>query len=231
MSLLVGLPTYDGTRYNTTAIVRFLKEVDPAHVHLVETRSSLLPYSFNLVWATALNMRPSVTHLLLWHADISPTIKRWLVVLFEEMEHHKADVLSVVVPIKNQTGLTSTALDTDPWEPRRYSLKEVHEGPVTWTHPQLLINTGLMLVDFTKPWVEQVHFQLRDTLVRTEKGWQPYTEPEDWNFSRQCHALGVSLYATRAVTVDHVGPTKWSSSETWGYATDDEWRATRDSGQ
>lgn len=33
--------------------------------------------------------------------------------------------------------------------------------------------------------------------------------PEDWNFSRQCHALGVKVAATQKLTLIHYGRMGW----------------------
>lgn len=229
MSLFIGLPTYDGRRENGMAVARVLKETKPEYVGLVEFKGSLLSHSFNSLWASALNMRTGpvpVQYFLLWHADVIPRTPGWLNVFFLEMEKHGADVLSAVIPIKNELGMTSTARDTDRWEPRRYSTTEVKAmAEPTWTEPDLLVNTGLMLVDFTKPWVEQICFTINDEIRHCPDGkWRAYAEPEDWGFSRQAHKLGASIFATKAVHVDHVGSKFYSNQDAWGFADTEAWR-------
>lgn len=224
--VLVGAPTYDGTRYNSIALARLLRGQAPdTLVNLVEFSGSVLTYSFNALWAAALNLRAAevpVTHFLLLHADIQPEQDNWLEIMLNEMARTKAEVLSAVVPIKNDKGLTSTAWDTDPWLPLRFSTTEIEAiKEPTWTQPDLLINTGLLLVDFTKPWVEKIVFHMHDTIVKDASGrFQARFAPEDWDFSRQCHALGIPVYATKAVTVGHVGRAVYSSRNVWGYPTD-----------
>lgn len=231
--VVIGLPSYDGTRYNGMALARLLKNPPPdLLINLIELRTSALAFGFNILWANVLNFRQHPTHppthYLLWHADVVPQTENWLGIMLSEMERVGADVLSAVIPIKNELGMTSTAREADPpnrWRPLRYTLTEVSVmADPTWTAPGLLVNTGLMLVDLRKDWVERVHFTLNDRIYRGSDGkWRASMEPEDWNFSRQCHALGVSLYATKAIVVDHVGTTNYRSSNVWGYPTDIEY--------
>jgi predicted O-methyltransferase YrrM len=213
------------------AIARLLKAPPSGfkHVHLMEMSVSLLAHCFNNLWAVALNLRPRVTHFLLWHSDILPAVDRWAEVLREQMEYHDVRVISAVSPIKSAAGMTSTARDRGQFDARRYSLAEILSGPETLTSrdiPDLLINTGLMLVDLREPWAEQVHFEINDRIVKEGDRWVAQTEPEDWNFSRQLARLGVPFAATRAVAVEHVGEHRYSSAEAWGFPTDDEYRAT-----
>lgn len=224
-SILIGLPTYDGTSHSRIHIVRLLKNA-PCELQFLEMRTSVLPYNFNILWTATLNHRPRFTDFLLWHADVLPQGEQWLSVLLSERDRVKADVISAVIPIKNEQGMTSTARDTDFWNPDRYSLAEVNAmTEPTWTTPDLLLNTGLMLVDFTKPWVEQVHFQFHDRIVKDEDGkFKAQFAPEDWDFSRQCHTLGLSVYATKAVPVLHRGVYDYPSNGVWGFETDKAYR-------
>jgi NAD(P)-dependent dehydrogenase (short-subunit alcohol dehydrogenase family) len=90
-------------------------------------------------------------------------------------------VLSVVSPIKSNKGLTSTAVNSDHWRPRRYTLKEMAAMPPTFTLPDLLINTGLMLVNLSGPWVEEVCFDVNNLVYKAPNGrWKSEMEPEDW---------------------------------------------------
>lgn len=231
--VLVGAPTYDGTRHNSLPIARLLRHPPKdVLVNLIEYSGSVLCYAFNSLWANALNLRTCeapVTHFLLMHADIVPEQDRWLEIMLSEQARVGADVLSAVVAIKNDHGMTSTAWDTDTWNPLRFTTTEISQmSELTWTQPDLLVNTGLMLVDFTKPWVEEACFTMKDRIVKGEDGrFKAQFVPEDWNFSRDCHAKGVGVYATRAVTVMHVGRAGYSTKNVWGYPTDLEYRAAR----
>jgi hypothetical protein len=97
-------------------------------------------------------------------------------------------------------------------------MKQVMKMPWTWTSEDLLFNTGLMLVDFTKgDWVNNVCFHMRDEIIRILAGpRQVNIEPEDWNFSRQCRALGVRAYVTRRVKVKHHGDKEYTNDSPWG---------------
>lgn len=192
--------------------------------------SSLLTYNFNDGWAIALNLRDEgkVTHFLLWHADIVPQGDDWLETLYLEMARVEADVLSVISPIKNQNGLTSTARDTDPWRPIRYTMTEILARPLTWTEPDLLVNTGLLLIDLQGAWIERdpglaVCFTMRDQVARNpETGrWEPDIAPEDWGFSRHARAAGARIWVTRAVMLDHWGEFPYPNHVAWGAKVDE----------
>jgi len=89
--------------------------------------------------------------------------------------------------------------------------------------PNLLVNTGLLLVDMRQPWTEQICFTMNDRITQDASGmFRAAVEPEDWNFSRQCHSLGAKLAVTRKVTVDHYGTNAWSSDQSWGQEIDHE---------
>ena len=115
------------------------------------------------------------SHFCLLHDDIVPE-PLWLDKMMRIMEEQHADILSVVVPLKNDKGLTSTALDVgvgdeDPhWRVKRLTLKEIYNDyEPTFTHEKLLVNTGLMLVDLRKPWVENVWFAFEDKIIPDPK--------------------------------------------------------------
>lgn len=225
VKILVGTPTYDGMVANTGALL-ISKENDrvPKSLTYIKMKTSLLTQSFNIIWATALNLKqdPGLTHLLMLHADVIPVGNDWIDTLLEEMEATQADVLSAIIPIKDDRGLTSTAIDTDPWCPTRITLHQaINEMPTSWTSKDVLLNTGLMLVDFRKNWVTDICFTIKDKLViRPDGRWAAMVEPEDWNFSRQCHALGLKLVATRVVDVKHQGTKDYCSDMVWGQKGD-----------
>ncbi len=223
MNLLIANPSYNASVQNLRAQLAAYAASPGRTIHSFELASSLLTWCFNSAWATALNLKEQegLTHFLLWHADIRPRGDDWLDRFVAEMEATEADVLSAIVPIKDQRGLTSTAADTDPWRPIRITQRQAHDLPETWTAPWLLFNTGLMLVDFRKPWVYDVCFTMNDRIVRDERGmWTAMVEPEDWHFSRQCRQLGVRALVTRKIVVDHFGTGCWGSDKVWGEEVD-----------
>jgi hypothetical protein len=184
---------------------------------------SALTRNFNELWCAALNEREKgVTHFMMLHDDIAP--EPWFAdTMMDIMTSNNADVVSVIVPIKDHTGYTSTALDAppfagaDPWRVTRLTMHEVYNDyPATFTRHNLLINTGCMLVDIRKPWVEQVRFRFEDKIVKRNGKFYAENMPEDWLFSQDALKLGAKLYATRVVKVNHVGQIKFSNALTWG---------------
>ena len=220
--LLIANPSYDGRYQNLSAQLVAHRSLERDTYH-IEQWSSALTSSFNQMWCAGLNMRltDGITHFLLWHADVRPQGMDWLDILFQEMAMAGADVLSAIIPIKDDKGVTSTAFDVRQWQPLRVTQKQASELPETWTAENLLINTGLMLVDFQKPWVEQICFTVDNKIEKDPTGtWRSFFEPEDWNFSRQCRSLGVSMYVTRKIRVEHYGFKSYRSDDVWGNAVD-----------
>jgi len=127
----IAIPTYDGSVAAETATGLLSPGVKTEYTTMFHG-SSLLCRGFNTMFAMALNNRnKGFTHFLLHHADIGPEMG-WLDKMVEIMQREGADVLSAVSPIKNQEGLTSTALDED-WRgrsafvcPRRLTLHELY---------------------------------------------------------------------------------------------------------
>lgn len=204
------------------------------------SRSSLLAHGFNVLWATALAWQKAgaADYFLLHHDDVEVRTPGWLDVMLAEMTRVGAAVLSAVVPIKNGTGETSTAVETRcPWNPRRLTLAECLRLPRTFSGAdvggQLLVNTGLMLVNLSRPeWHETVSmfefgvtteelrfkFQIRDRIVPRPDGiLVAEVRPEDWEFSRECNGHGLPVFATTAVRLIHHGGFGWPN-----YAPDGE---------
>lgn len=190
--------------------------------------SSLLPSSFNMVLACALDLRDAgrATHMAMCHSDLQAPAG-WLDKLWAEMQYHGADFLSVVVPIKNASGDTSTAIGRadDPWTIDRYvRLEDVNTLPPTFGPRDvcgpgevLLVNTGLWLSDLRRPfWDSFVEreggFNLHSRIVRREDGSRRVqTRPEDWELSRHMHREGARYLATWKVEVRHEGLHLWSN--------------------
>jgi precorrin-6B methylase 2 len=81
-------------------------------------------------------------------------------------------VLGVVAPIKDQRGVTSTALahdDGDTWRVHcRLTMQEVYRLPETFTSEDvgrpLLVNTGCGSAGSTEAWARKVHFTINDRI-------------------------------------------------------------------
>jgi hypothetical protein len=203
------------------------------HKYSINTEGgSLLALVFNRLWVRALNRRTDgITHFAMHHADVEAPAG-WVDTLVEQMERHQADVLSVVLPIKDQRGLTSTGLQHAVTKRiRRLTMKEVVACNPTFgtvgagggPSEFLLVNTGLWICDFTKPWVEQVCFHILDGIRKEEDGtFQARAVPEDWNFSAWCAEQGLGVFATRCVAAKHHGRASYPNDSVWGtYETDE----------
>ena len=209
--VFIALPHYGTGVACTRALVEAQRRHPDWPLSMVERQFSGLTENFNALVCEMLTWRHRArfTHFLMVHADVRPAGDDWLGTLISEMARVDADVLSVVIPLKAAGGLTSTALDTDPWQPRRLTLSEVRERPVTFTDDALLVNTGLMLWRIGD-WCEHVHFRVRDAIVHEGGQWRAKFAPEDWEFSRDARALGLKLFATTAIGVEHVGAQVWA---------------------
>lgn len=153
-------------------------------------------------------------------------------------------MVSAVVPIKDQRGLTSTAVaheSGDPWKlDYRLTLKEAHALPETFTAADLgcpdrplLVNSGCWVCRFDPAWTHTrdaegnliFHFEIRNRIrpTRTKDG-KPHFKaeviPEDWLASRFLHKLGLRVAATRAVRLLHAGTYRFSNYEAWGWDCD-----------
>ncbi len=168
--------------------------------------SSLLTFGFNMLWTRALNSRAKrgITHFAMLHDDVCPDGNKWLDTLMAELVENDADMVSAVVPLKDERGLTSTAIETDhEWLPKKLSMTEVFDLPETFTHPGLLCNTGMWLCKLTEPWAEKVCFRQYDRIIEVDGQFAPQTMSEDWDFSRQLRGFGCKIMATRKVKLSH----------------------------
>ena len=205
MSLLVGMPSYDGTRLNAMAVAEILAR-DPEAV-LVEATGCFLPANRNDIWCEALNSTPRPTRLLWLDSDIMPDpLENFVGLLESEMKRTGADILGSVYAMKFGRNETSVALDGTEGRPaRRMQVPEISGKPVTWTDPRLLVGTGLVLVDFTKPWVEKVSFSTLDGIEKRGDRFVTVNDSEDYRWCRQARAQGASVYATTVLGTAHIG--------------------------
>lgn len=187
--------------------------------------SSLLAYGFNRLYADALNDRagdgkPGATHFIMLHDDVvpyDPPDVGWAQALVVEMIQNNLGALCAAVAIKDGTGDSSTAIDNDRNDPapaRRIRLEEFKDRKLITTReePRLLINTGCLCIDLTKPWAERLYFHVKDGIRKNAEGnFEPWVDPEDYNFSRMLRREGVHFGCTAAFETVHVGRRKYSS--------------------
>lgn len=207
-------------------------------VYCVRTHAcSLLALSFNSLWCMALNERVgpggrrNFGLFAMLHDDVAPIEPGWLDALVREYRASGADVLSAVVPIKDDRGLTSTAFYHPPTRKMtRLTMQEAANLPPTFDaaaagHPGCVVlpNTGLWVCDFTRPWVEKVCFTVRDRIHRNPDGaFAPQAFSEDWDFGVQAYRLGLKVMATTAVRLSHQGRFDYPNFVPWGLWKADE---------
>lgn len=174
-------------------------------------------YSFNQMWSRALDLRDSgeATHFAMLHSDIEPIDPAWLNRLYMEMVDHHLVAVSAVVPIKNDSGNTSTAIgdEVDPWHVLRYVRTDQRPHlPVTFTGEDvcergevLLINTGCLLIDMRPELWDDFEWKMRTRIRRTQRGRVCEMHSEDWEMSYHIHNSGARYGATWSVRLKHHG--------------------------
>lgn len=224
---LVGWP-----QYGAPSIGRTVDSGERDCVH-VRAEGSILVKTHGMSWEAALSHRDQgVTHVAICHADIFPQ-NGWLDALHEELLRADVDVLSVLMPKKEGTGETSTAIEcvSDGKLRRRIiTMREAELLPPTFTaadvHPGgwLLVNTGLMLARITTGvWPEEVTFQHVQWLDRRMTPPVHDHETEDWYMSRVLHVQGARVACTRKIAAAHRGTFDFPNQGGWGSTARCEW--------
>lgn len=202
-------------------------------IRLVASGGGSMMSLFNRCLAAALGT-PGVSHLAILHTDVCPD-PWWLDTLYDEMEATRAAVMSAIVPIKNDRGVTSTAAGY-PWPSwwyDRLTMAEVMALPETITIADLppnasgcilLVNTGCMLIDLRHEWWGnrdyddrlQFCFRMEDRITRLKSGsYAVEFWPEDWRMSQYAAACGGVVAATRKVRLYH-GSAGCRNDRVWG---------------
>jgi hypothetical protein len=180
----------------------------------------LLDFNFNQYWAEALNQRDEsgATHFAMIHNDVCPEAG-WASILLDELTRLDADVVSAVVPLKDWSGDSSTAVydGENPWERRKLSMAECHGLPEAFSAEDagepLMLNTGLWICDLRKPWCDDWHFQSQTRIVWKNGRRVAEVMPEDWAFSHWLNQRGARLFATRKIKLLHVGQIGFPNAE------------------
>jgi hypothetical protein len=239
--VLLGMPGYGhltagaalGLYNSSTGQTKVGRRKLNLRVDIIGNEGSLLANNFNAIWCYAINEslagRP-FEYFAMLHSDVEPECG-WLDKMVAELERKQLDLLGAVVPIKDHHGLTSIALarkDAHTWRPQcRLTMHEVCQLPVTFTSEdvgyKLLLNTGCWVCKFDPKWATKVYFSINDRIRfdKTKKHYIAEVEPEDWHFSRQCHALKVDgrrfrIGATRVVKLNHAGWNRYGNDTGWG---------------
>lgn len=239
--LLIGMPTYDGNIDFQTQAAVYRETAGYAERVVASQQSSLLANCCNQLYCIALNDREQYGWFMLWHSDIRIKDPGLVSGLLAEMQRLGAGCISVLMPIKDEKGLTSTGLyyrDAQKKKRRRrLTMREAMQLPETfsaehlikfWDAPSssaLLVNTGLLLLDLSQPWAEKIYFNIRDRIIRQSDGkFVGVVDPEDWNLSRQLHELKVPVFCTRKYLAFHKGVGLYANQGDWGrWQTDNIW--------
>ncbi len=233
--VFIGQPQSHGQPREESSRAKF-SAIDPAAVDADRVEisanavsiSGSLSHSFNSLLAAALDSRDAgkTTHFAMLHDDIWPS-GPWVTQLWRAMRDCGADLISAVVPIKEEPpNKTSTAIGdlADRWKINRYINLEDRAnlpgtfGPEHVCRPDeiLLANTGCWLADVTKPWWDEFAdaggFNQDSRIGRNPDGTRSSEfEPEDWRMSRFLQARGARVYCTWDVPLRHGGWSWWTN--------------------
>ena len=257
MRILLGMPSNGSIHPDAaTAFHHPVGPDSPHEVRVKKTRGPEVLMNHNSLWADALDdyEAGNTDAFALLHSDVAAD-PGWLDILANELGD--ADVISAVIPIKNASGLTSTAVDDtgEPYLARRLVMKEIAALPKTFSDAEvggpILLNTGMWLVklgpwclktnpDGTTPFVfEFKHWIRRGDRGRKRDARQAGFWPDDWNLSRRFREAGLKQRATSAVKLIHYdGPFQAYPNfiEPYGWDTDIQngpkapWRIARSRG-
>ncbi len=243
--IFLGCPTHDSRLDSLTARRLFCSPSQLHEVMVADIGSSLLAQGCNALLAMALNGDYEWFSLL--HSDIVPE-PFWIDKLVAEADRCGADMLSAVVPIKNFSGITSTALAHSAAtggtrEFLRLTLAQIYHAdfPATFdiqaaaealgclpeplaVHdaPRIALwcNTGCFICRLNRDWDwSKVCFRIDDGLERVGNEWRDYNFPEDWHFSQAVADAGGKVMATKMVGLAHRGMIDFPSGP-WGEPRD-----------
>lgn len=229
-------PTHNGQLDNRMAKAFFAEASQDHRILNVVQQSSLLANACNNLWCTALNVKDqyNLTWFAMLHSDIIPE-PFWIDKLIRIAEEKGADLLSAIVPIKSDEGVTSTAVShpnsrfgasfrltqhqVNNVFPETFSLQDLVDGGHTNVDPtthDLMVNTGCMICRLDKGWWTDVYFTIADRIEYNHGKFYAQVDSEDWFFSKCIADNGGKVMATRAIKVQHLGTTAFHSDRVWG---------------
>lgn len=247
--VFLASPSYDGRIDSGTAESIYGYATEKRQVAPKKNSGSLLSSNCNALLVAALNA--SRVFKMKWfamlHADIEPE-PFWLDKLIDIAESRDADLVSALVPLKDDRGLTSTGIGTSGSRRVEFRLtqSQLHsEGfPATFSatecltaldklpgdlriatsipDPILFVNTGCFIVRLDRDWMQsgKVWFSNDDWIEMKDGQWRTRCFSEDWKFSQLIHDCGGLVLATQAVKVTHKGNAIFPSDKTWGIPND-----------
>lgn len=238
MDILLAMPMYGGLTHAGALRAGLVQASEQHSVQLAQPVGSLLPKTFNMAWCAGLELAEAgeIELFAMLHDDVMPEAG-WLDKLVAELDRTGADVLSCVVPIKDQRGITSTAIaaadPADEWHcEKRLSMHEVMRLPETFTaadcgYPRraLLVNTGCWVCRIRDPRFRQTNpngslsfcFRFQSRVLRRRDGqYEIQNISEDWDFSRWLYRHGFDVRATRVVSLEHFALAGFPNDRPWG---------------
>jgi hypothetical protein len=241
----LGLPRRPGFRPEGEGPgqVKAVRPVARGRLGMARSSSSLLCLTFNKLWCLALNRAgEGWTHFGMQHDDIRPPAG-WGDVLIDEMDAHGAAVCSAVVPIKDDRGLTTTAVrNGETGHTRRLTMAEVFRLPETFGLAEvhalgihadgppegelLAVNTGLWVTRLDAAWVQPwPGWHIGDGIMTDPQTGlrRAGCVPEDWAWSEWLHRRGQRVVATRKVALAHLDTEgrEYRNDAVWGRWTED----------
>lgn len=203
---------------------------------------SLLARNFNYMFSMAYN--DGFDYIFYIHSDIGVHSRNglsWVDNIILRMQQSGAAVISTVVPIKNDLGVTSTAIQLSkisPYPLKRLTVKQL--GSIKQTplidretvcrvmdlNPSdvgaLLVNTGVMCMNLKEfDWTKWSGFNIFDKIVwNTKKKAKGFTIPEDWHLSIWLHSMGWPYYVSKELKVIHGGYNEYFNYGNWGEGED-----------
>lgn len=185
--------------------------------YLCKTRGSSVLQNCNSGWAMALDLfeQGKCRWFAMLHSDVWAE-DNWLQSLICSAEEFGAVMMGTVIPIKDNSGDCSLALETDDiWRPHRLSMGEVRKKEGVWTDDRLLLNTGCFVVDLACPEIRKQHFRFENTILMNDKKQRvPITIAEDWVFSRDARRSKVdAIYCNNKIKTIHLDG---GSGYAWG---------------
>lgn len=217
----LGIPTHEGKIQNE--IVNAILGGGSSIGTMTIEGGSALTTNFNKLWTMALNNRRNgFTHFAMLHSDIAIQTSFWCDKMVEIMERENVDVLSVAMRLKSTDGMTSTAIERPAqnelgFQHGKMTMAQILKRGKTWSAPDLLVNTGLMLVNMQKSWSERVWFEFQDRIASVMenniKTFYPVSLAEDYGFSRMVKSQGGKLAVTLEIAATHCGGGRFSNQE------------------
>lgn len=185
---------------------------------------SLLAFNCNRLFCNFL--KGGYNYFALLHSDIKCS-DGWLDTMIAELGD--ADIIHAVCAIKDNRGLTSTAIGSVEERfsqvrkltvgevlqlPHRFLLEDVQKLPGRRPGGTecLLPNTGCIVMK-RGAWCDKFPgFSITDQIV----AGQAQCEPEDWAFGRWAAKNGLKVVGTRSVRTEHYGRYAFTVDQPWG---------------